>query len=77
MKPMQRGDGLGGMFRSLFRTMTPHLKKGLAHVGQRALTAGANALADMSANNTPIKEALEKQVKSEITAMNPINGLKV
>ena len=48
-------------------------EKGLPHVGQRALTAGANALADMSANNTPIKEALKKQVKSEISALNPIN----
>ena len=53
------------------------MKKGLAHVGQHALTAGANALADMSANNTPIKEALKKQVKSEISAMNPINRLEV
>ena len=77
MQPMQRGYGLGGMFRSLLRTVTPHLKKGLAHVGQRALRAGANALADMSANNTPIKEALKKQVKSEISALNPINRLKV
>ena len=41
MQPMQRGYGLGGMFRSLFRTVTPHLKKGLAHVGQRTLTVGA------------------------------------
>ena len=77
MQPMQRGYGLGGMFRSLFRTVRPHLKKGLAHVSRRALTAGANALADMSANNTPIKEALKNQVKSEISALNPINRLKV
>ena len=61
----------------LFRTVTPNLKKGFAHVGRRALTAGANALADMSANNTPINEALKKQVKSEITALNTINRLKV
>ena len=74
---MQRGYGLGCMFLSIFRTVTPHYKTGLAHVGRRALTAGANALADMSANNTPIKEALRKQVKSEISALNPINRLKV
>ena len=77
MQPMQRGYGLGGMFRSLFRTVTPHLKKGLAHIGRRALTTGANALADMGANNTPIKEALKKQVKREITTLNTINRLKV
>ena len=73
MQPQQRGYGLGGMFRSLFPTVTPHLKKGLAHVGRRALT---NALADMSANNTSLKDALKKQVKNEITALNPINRLK-
>ena len=55
------------MFLSLFRTVTPHLKKGLAH---------ANALADMSANNTSLKDALKKQVKNEITSLNPINRLK-
>ena len=76
MQSQQRGYGLGGMFRSLFRTVTPHLKKGLAHVGRRALTAGANALADMSANNTSLKDALKKQVKNEITALNPINRLQ-
>ena len=76
MQPQQRGYGLGGMFRSLFRTVTPHLKKGLAHVGRRALPAGANALADMSVNNTSLKDALKKQVKNEITALNPINRLK-
>ena len=65
------------MFHSLFRTVTPHLKKGLTHIGQRAFTAGANALAGMSDNNTPIKEALKKQVKSEISALNPINRMKV
>ena len=62
--------------QSLSNGNTP-FEKGLAHIGQRALTAGANALADMSDNNTPIKEALKKQVKSEISALNPINRLKV
>ena len=38
MQSQQRGYGLCGMFRSLFRTVTPHLKKGLAYVGHRFLT---------------------------------------
>ncbi len=76
LQPIQKGYGLGGMFRSLFRTVTPHLKKGLALVGRRALTAGANALADMSENSTPLKKALKKQVKSEIANLNPINRMK-
>lgn len=77
LQPLQRGHGLGGMFQSLFRTVTPHLKKGLAQLGRRALTAGANALADMSENNTTLKEALKKQAKKEIKALNPINRLNL
>ena len=72
----QRGHGIGGLFRGLFRTVAPMLKKGLTHVGKRALTAGANALSDISENNTPIKEALKKQVKSELNSLNPINMMQ-
>jgi hypothetical protein len=72
----QRGAGLGGMFRSLFRTVSPHLKKGLTHLGKRALTAGANALTDMSENKTSFKDALKKQAKNELKALNPINMLR-
>ena len=56
-QPMQRGYGLDGMFRSLFRTVTDYFKKGLAHVDQSALRAGANALADMSSNNNKVEKA--------------------
>ena len=56
--------------------MAPHLKKGLTHLGKRALTAGANALADMSENKTSLKDALKKQAKSELKALNPINMMK-
>ncbi len=52
------------------------MKKGLVHVGKRALTAGANALADMSENKTSLKDALKKQAKSELKALNPINMMK-
>ena len=45
---MQRGHGLGDMFCSLFRTVT----------------ADVNVLADMSENNTFIKDALKKQAKN-------------
>ena len=72
----QRGAGLGGLFRGLFRTMAPHLKKGLTHLGKRALTAGANALTDMSENKTSLKDALKKQARSELKALNPINMMK-
>ncbi len=55
----QRGHGLGGLFRVLFRTVAPMLKKGIVHVGKRALTAGARAL-DNIGTGTSIKEALKK-----------------
>lgn len=72
----QRGHGIGGLFRGLFRTVAPMLKKGLTHIGKRALTAGANALTDISENNTSIKDAFKKQAKAEIRALNPINRIK-
>ncbi len=68
------GAGLGGIFRGLFRTVAPHLKKGLVHVGKRALTEGA--LADVSENKMWLKDALKKQAKSELKALNPINMMK-
>ncbi len=76
----QRGHGIGGLFRGLFRTIAPMLKtglkKGLTHLGKRALTAGANVLSDISENNTPIKEAFKKQAKTELRALNHINRMK-
>ena len=74
-QPLQRGHGLGGLFRGLFRTIAPVLKKGLVRVGQHALKAGSNALEDVATNNTSIKEALKKHVKNEIQLVNPINRL--
>ena len=46
-EPLQHGYGLGGLFRGLFRKAVPILKRGLTRVGERALTAGARALADV------------------------------
>jgi hypothetical protein len=73
---MQRGRGLGGMFRGLLRTVAPHLKRGLAHVGKRAVAAGLNAVNDMVENKTSMREAFKKQAKNELLALNPINMLK-
>lgn len=36
----QGGNGLGGMFRSLFRTATPFLKTAVKKVGKRLLNTG-------------------------------------
>ncbi len=70
----QRGHGIGGLFRGLFRTVAPMLKKGLVHIGKRALTAGASALSDIDAG-TPIKQAFKNRARVEMNALNPINRI--
>ena len=70
---LQRGHGIGGVFSSLFRTVTPMLKRGLLHVGKNALNAGARALKDVSENNTTIKEALKKEAVNTFHPRNLIN----
>ena len=57
-QPLQRGHFIGGLFRGLFRTIAPVLKKGLVNVGQHVLKAGSNPLKDVSSNNTSIKDAM-------------------
>ena len=74
-QPLQRGYGLGGLFRGLFRTIAPVLKKSLVRVGQHALKAGSNALGDVASNDSSFKDALKKHVKKEIQSVNPINRL--
>ena len=64
-EPLQRGYGLGGLFRGLYRRVKPALKKGLATIGKRALKAGADILEDVVVNKTPLKQAVKRQAKSE------------
>ena len=64
-RAQQRGHGLGGMFRGLFRQAVPFLKKGLASAGKRALKAGGNILEDVLINKTPLKSAVKKRAKTE------------
>jgi hypothetical protein len=64
--PLQRGYGIGGIFKGLFRTVSPFIKKGLLKVGKRALTMGANALDDVSKNNTSFKGAMKNQIMSSL-----------
>ena len=64
--PLQRGYGIGGIFKGLFRTVSPFIKKGLLQVGKRALTMGANALDDVSKNNTSFKGAMKNQIISSL-----------
>ena len=64
MQRLQRGRGIGGLFRGIFRTVSPLLKKGLLYVGKHALEAGARALDDVRENDATIKEALKTQARA-------------
>ena len=72
-QPLQQGYGLGGVFRGLLTKAVPFLKRGLTRVGERALTAGARALADIGKNDTPLKTAVKRQIKNEINTLKGIN----
>ena len=72
-QPLQHGYGLGGVFRGLLSKAVPFLKRGLTRVGERALTAGARALADVGENDTSLKTAMKRQIKNEISALKGIN----
>ena len=63
----QGGNGLGGMFRSLFRTATPFLKTAAKKVGKRLLNTGVDT--GMQIAKDVIKgQSLKKAVKSRAKA---------
>ena len=76
-RALQRGHGLGGIFKSLFRMAAPVLKKAgkkaLRTVGKRALKAGANALTDIAEKRASPKEALKSRAKQIVFPQKDIN----
>ena len=69
---LQRGHGIGGLFKGLMRVAMPLMKKGLLHVGKRALNAGAKVLEDVSQNKS-LKESVKNRAGE---AFNPLNIIK-
>jgi hypothetical protein len=72
--PLQRGHGLGGLFKTLLRVAVPVLrraapivKRTAVRVGKaaskRAVKAGAKALEDVATNKSTLKEALKQRVQ--------------
>ena len=63
----QGGNGLGGMFRSLFRTATPFLKTTVKKVGKRllntGLVTGMQIVQDVM-NGQSVKKAAKTRAKS-------------
>ena len=70
---LQRGYGIGGLFRGLLRSATPLLKKGLLKAGKKALEIGANTLNDVQENDTSFKNAFSKQARTALGTSKPIN----
>ena len=63
----QGGNGLGGMFRSLFRTATPFLKTAAKKVGKRLLNTGVDTgmqIAKDVINGQSLKKAAKARAKT-------------
>lgn len=70
---VQRGYGLGGVFRGLARSFTPVIKRGLIEVGKRALNTGVDILSDF-ADGESLKHAAKRRMVNQLK--NPISLLK-
>lgn len=69
---MQRGYGLGGMFKGLFRAVAPKLKKGLVNVGKRTLKTGIETLTDI-VSGKDLKSSLKNRANQNILEMIQAN----
>lgn len=59
---LQKGYGLGGLFRSFFRAAVPLFKSGAKAVGKQLLHSGVNVLDDVSRGEN-IKAAAKRRLK--------------
>ena len=65
---IQKGYGLGGLFRGLLQTAAPVLKQGLISVGKSAMKAGVETLSDV-ARGENVKSALKIHAKQNLKEM--------
>ena len=56
----QRGAGLGSIFKSIFRVLTPFAKRGLKTLGKEAVRVGTSVAADALSGADPL-QSLEHQ----------------
>ena len=63
----QMGYGLGGLFRSVARTVMPMVKSGAKALGNIALNSGANFIGDVLAGKN-VKEAAKARTKEAADA---------
>ena len=62
---MQKGYGLGGIFKGIMRIVAPKLKHGLAYVGKRALKTGLESLGDVAAGGN-LKPSLKRRAQQNL-----------
>ena len=62
---MQKGYGLGGLFKGLMRTVTPHLKRGLLKAGQHVLKNGIQVMEDVE-NGQNLRSSIKKRAAKGI-----------
>lgn len=60
--PYQRGYGLGGLFRSFFRTAAPLLRSGVKAIGKQLFHTGVNLVNDISQGHD-LKGAAKRRFK--------------
>ena len=60
----QRGHGIGGVFKSLFRSAMPFIKEGGKIVAKNAVNYGANVLADISQGEDVVKSLERNGIKA-------------
>ena len=61
---LQRGYGLGNMFKSLSRNLMPTLKEGMKALGKSALHTGLDVLQDVSRGEN-FKESAKRRMKEQ------------
>ena len=71
---LQKGHGLGGLFRGLMRTVAPTLKRSLVNAGKRALKTSIETLSDVSQGQN-IKTALKRRAEQNLREVLD-NGIK-
>ena len=59
---VQRGNGLGNIFKGLSRFVVPLAKKGAQYLGKTAVEVGKNVINDVS-NGKSIKESMKNNLK--------------
>jgi hypothetical protein len=84
--PLQRGHGLGGLFKTLFRVAVPLIRRAAPivkrvavragkSVAKRAVKAGARVINDVASNQSTLKDALKNRAQEAAlqAAMDAIN----